>query len=128
MSTRAPAELCLQITATIGDTPPAGNATPATTGRAAAEKALKDAEDAQKNARSNLASKKKRFEGMEGGQRYSPEILDDYHKKITDNFTAKKKFEEATKHLAAQPSPENLHHSARPRQQRPRPGDRGSGI
>src|SRR5208282_4590856 len=98
-------------TALIGDTPtaPADNSTSSAKHRAAAEKALKDAQDAQRNVQSKLASKREASEkAWKEVREVAPKSLDAYNKKIMDNFNAKKKLEDAMKHFAVQPTPENL--------------------
>ncbi len=96
-------------TALIGDTPPAGSTPPATTGREAAEKAVKDAEDALRDARSKVDKKEEASAKVwKKVREVAPAALDAYKKKISDDFAAQMKLEDAWKHLIAQPSPENF--------------------
>ena len=97
--------------ALIGDTAPVASATPATTDRAAAEKALKDAEDAQTKAESKMVDKLgTSSELWEKAAKIVPRALDDaYHNAISDLFTARSNLQKAMQRMATQPSAESAH-------------------
>jgi hypothetical protein len=96
-------------TATVGDTAPVDSATPTTTERAAAVKAVKDAEDVVEKARSKMDSK------MDAVAKIWKEVAkvapkaqqDSYGEARGENFKARMKLDDAIKHMARQPSVEN---------------------
>ncbi len=96
-------------TALIGDTAPVDSTTPATTGRAAAEKAVKDAENALRDSRSKVDKKEEASAKVwKKVREVAPAALDAYNKKLSDEVAAQQKLEDAREHLIAQPSPENF--------------------